>query len=87
MDFWHWPSKEHREYLERRKMWDQSLSQDTYTVEEAAKYMKLSQNTVRRLIREGKLYATNRGERNTVIPKKAIVDFMVPPRHWLDFYQ
>lgn len=76
---------EHREYVRQRRTWEQSLTQDTYTVEEAGEAIKRHPNTVYGLIRDGKLYAANPGGRATVIPRQAIIDYMVPPRTWQSF--
>ncbi len=72
-------SDEHRRHLEQRSIWEQSLTQDTYTVMEAAKVMKRGKDTIYLLIEEGKLHAVKHGElhsseRGTVIPKWAIVN-------------
>jgi len=69
-------------------MWERSLSQETYTVDEAAKRLGKSPNTIRNLIKNDELRATKvkPGERGTIIPKQAIVDYAVPPRDVWDFY-
>jgi len=82
-----WFNKEHREWLEKRKMWEKSLSQDTYTVDEAAKRLGRSPTTIRNWINNGELRATKVGERGTIIPKQAIVDYLVPPRDVWEFYR
>ncbi len=66
-------------YTRRRQLWEQSLVQQTYTVAEAAEVTNMSERRVRRLINDGELYAEKLSSRNTLIPKQAIVDLMVPP--------
>ena len=60
-------------------MWEQSLTQDTYTVREAAEVLNMSERRVRDLIRSAELYAERLSERNTLIPKEAIIRYRVPP--------
>jgi excisionase family DNA binding protein len=66
-------------YRRRRQLWEQSLAQETYSVAEAAEMTNMSERRVRRLINDGELYAEKLSSRNTLIPKQAIVDLMVPP--------
>ncbi len=66
-------------YRRRRQLWEQSLAQETYTVAEAAAVMNMGERKVRRLIADEELYAERVSGRNTLIPKQAIVDLMVPP--------
>jgi excisionase family DNA binding protein len=60
-------------------MWEQSLKKETYTVAEVAKLFNRDDRTVRRWIKEGKLYADRTGDRKTIIPRQAIIDFRAPP--------
>ncbi len=69
-------SKSHRQ---KRAVWEASLTQDTYTVPEAAKVMNMGKHSVGELVKSGALYHENPGERRTVIPKEAIVRYMVGP--------
>jgi excisionase family DNA binding protein len=66
-------------YRQKRAMWEASLTQDTYTVPEAAKVMNMGERRVRRLLKSGDLYYENPGQRSTVIPKEAIIRCMVGP--------
>ena len=84
VDDWHPPA--YREYLRERSAVEDSLDQEFDRVEEAARTMRCSKSTVWRLIESGELRATRRGERDTLIPKMAIVDYRVPPRSFLDFF-
>jgi excisionase family DNA binding protein len=68
-------------YWKKRNMWERSLGKEAYTVAEVARMLDRSPKTVNRWIKSGKLYAERTGDRKTVIPKKAIIDFMVPPLH------
>ena len=67
------------DYWRKRNAWERSLEKETYTVEEVAKRLHRSPRTVSRWIKAGELYAERTGPRKTVILKKAIIDFMVPP--------
>jgi excisionase family DNA binding protein len=63
----------------KRRLWQQSLSKETYTVPEAASVMNMGEKKVRALIKDGELEATRVSERNTLIPRQAIIDYMAPP--------
>ena len=73
----------YREYVRERRLWEESLSQDRYTVKEAATALNISERKVRQLIKAGDLAATRVSERNTLIPKQAIVECMVPTPQWV----
>lgn len=66
-------------YQKKRTAWEQRLQQETYTVAEAAKVLRLSERKVRCFVNEGKIIAASTGgKRGTIIPKQAIVDYLVP---------
>jgi hypothetical protein len=66
-------------YRRKRAVWEASLTQDTYKVSEAAAAMKMGERKVRALLASGALYHENPGERGTVIPKEAIIRYMIGP--------
>jgi excisionase family DNA binding protein len=69
-------------HAQRRKTWERSLGQDTYTVGEAANAMKSSEGKVRKLMKSGELYSEKLGKRGAVIPKEAIIRYMTGPSPW-----
>jgi excisionase family DNA binding protein len=68
-----------RAHRAKQAMWEASLTQETYTVAEAAEAMRLSKKTVRELLDSGELYSENPGARATRIPKAAIIRYMAGP--------
>ncbi len=76
---------EHREYVRRRRAWEESLTQDTYTLEKAREIMGIGKNTMNELIKEGRLYPASPGARHRTVPKQAIVNYMVPERSFQSF--
>ena len=75
------------DYRRKRAVWEASLTQDTYKVSEAAAAMKMGERKVRALLASGALYHENPGERGTVIPKEAIIRFMVGPPPLEDIFE
>jgi excisionase family DNA binding protein len=67
------------DYWKKRNTWERSLGKEAYTVAEVAEILDRSPRTVKRWIKSGELYAESTGDRKTVIPKRAIINFMVPP--------
>ncbi len=62
----------------KRRLWEQSLLKESYTVPEAAGVMNMGVKKVRSLIKEGNIEATRVSKRNTLIPRQAIIDYMAP---------
>lgn len=55
---------------------------DLYTIEQAAKYLKVSQSSIRSYIRQGKVNAFRvAGKRKVLIPKPELLKLLVPARH------
>jgi len=52
------------------------MDDEILTVEEAAKFLKLSQGQVRKLIREGELPVIRRGRRYTRVHAKDLLEFV-----------
>ena len=68
-----------KDYRRKHMVWEASLSQETYTVREAAAAMKKGERAVRGLINSGELDSVNKGKRGTLIPKEAIIRYMIGP--------
>lgn len=64
--------------MRRRGQLEQSLSQDTYTVAEAAEAMRVGEKRVRSLMRSGELDYVQPTARTIRIPKRAIVNYLAP---------
>jgi hypothetical protein len=81
-----------KRYRLKREMWQESLAQETYTILEAAKAMKMGKGRVSNLVKSGELYHESFaergiGERGVVIPRGAILRYMVGPHPmegWLE---
>jgi len=59
---------------------DSDLS-DLFTIEQAARYLKVSQSSIRSYIRQGKMNAYRvAGKRKVLIPKPELLRLLVPAR-------
>jgi excisionase family DNA binding protein len=62
----------------KRRLWEQSLSKETYTVKETAGVLNMGEKRVRALIKTGEIEVTRVSERNTLVPREAILDYVAP---------
>jgi excisionase family DNA binding protein len=62
----------------KRRLWEQSLSKESYAASEAADVKNMSERRIRALIKKGELVSTRVSKRNTLIPRQAIIDYMAP---------
>lgn len=54
---------------------------DLFTIEQAAKYLKVSQSSIRSYIRQGKMNAFRvAGKRKVLIPRTELLRLLVPAR-------
>jgi excisionase family DNA binding protein len=69
----------HRENAQKRKQWEQSLKQESYSVPELAKALGYGKNFIYTEIEQGRLNASNPKERRrTRVSRMAVVDYLEP---------
>jgi hypothetical protein len=69
-----------KEYRRKYEMWSASLSQETYTVAEARRVLRMGKDRMNNLLDSGDLYHEKAGrERGILIPKAAIIRYGIGP--------